>query len=281
MRKLFLRSRRKGSDEPVAVQPLRLYTYGEISEEVKDIVGKRPVWIVRWGSAIFLSIILLFVVIAMFVEFPRRLTNALVIGSVDADVSVKAGSVVRVARLLVRDHQRVGVNEIIGYLDSVTAGFARWPVGRGDSAASEWKRRYVLTAPVAGEVRYVGLKAEGQIVTPGQDLFYIAQPASPLYGEMPIRQTDLKYYRRGDVLDVRIDGVAAGPAGGIAGVVEDVRADPGKPGVFIVRVALPVSASLGEHPELYAGMSARATLIIKKESLLMAMLGRVLPNNQR
>jgi len=256
MRKLFFRSRRKGSDEPVTGQPLRLYNHGEISEEVKDIVGKRPVWIVRCGSAIFLTIILLLVVFALFIQFPRRVTNRLVVGSVDADVFVRAGSVGRVARLFVHNNERVRVNEVIGYLDSAAD-------------------RSLLTAPVAGEIRYVDLKAEGQIVTKGQDLFYIAQPASPLYGEMLIPQTDLKYYKKGDSLAIRIEGGAAGPTGDIAGVVEDVHADPDKPGAFIARVGLP--ASKDRRPGLCAGMSARATLILKRESLLMVMLHRVLP----
>lgn len=348
MRKRFFVSHPRGSDEPTAGNPVHLYTYGEISEEVKDIVGKRPVWIVRFGSAIFLSIILLLLILAMRLEFPQKLTNKLVVGSLDANVFIKAGAVGRVARLFVHNNQYVGENEVIGYLDSasdyatmleldslldlagryavdgpserlkslitslqdlgsagcdhdvaaVLTGYIRWsgslPRDNGEAHAAflnslelckedvrEWKRRFLLASPVAGEARYVDLKVEGQIVTKGEDLFYIAQPGSPLYGEMRVPQTDLPFYKKGETVTVKIDGFSTGTTGDIAGIVEDFHADPDKSGSFVVRVALPGPAAGDRRSGLCTGMSGQASLILRKESLLMVLFHRMLPQEAR
>lgn len=344
MRKHFFVSRPGGTDEPMAGNPVNLYTRGEMSEEVKDIIGKRPVWIVRFGSIIFLSIIFLLLIIAMSIDFPQKVTNRLVLSSIDANVLIKAGAVGRVARLLVHNNRHVRENEVVCYLDSATdysimlgldslldlAGryvvdrpserlrslmaslrglgstgcdhevasvlmnFTRWsgspPRDNGEAHAAflnslesckedvrEWKKKFLLASPVAGEARYVDLKAEGQIVTKGEDLFYIAQPGSPLYGEIHVPQTDIPFYKKGETVTVKIDGFSTAITGDIAGTVDDSHADPDMPGTFVVRVALPRSASAEHRFGLCSGMSGQATLIYRKESLLMVLLHRMLP----
>ncbi|QCR22329.1 HlyD family efflux transporter periplasmic adaptor subunit [Pontibacter sp. SGAir0037] len=98
--------------------PLHQPATQEHSEEVQEIIGAVPGWLVRWGISLFFGILLLLLLLAGSIKSPDSIPANL---KVDADYrpqEVLARKAGRLARLLVKEEQAVSSGQVLGYLES-------------------------------------------------------------------------------------------------------------------------------------------------------------------
>ncbi|MCB0542130.1 MAG: HlyD family efflux transporter periplasmic adaptor subunit [Saprospiraceae bacterium] len=128
------------------------------SEEVQEILGTPPNWLVRWGTTVVLLGFGMMLLAAWFIRYPDVVGAKVVITSSVPPVDVVARADGRISNLLVRDKDAVQENDLLGVLQS-TANYQN--VMDLDMAVSAWLRsstdslRY-LTPPrnfVLGEVQ--------------------------------------------------------------------------------------------------------------------------------
>lgn len=60
------------------------------SEEVQEVMGRVPPWILRWGIAVLLGILLILLCVSFFYRYPDVIAAEVTITTVDPPVSIIA-----------------------------------------------------------------------------------------------------------------------------------------------------------------------------------------------
>lgn len=128
------------------------------SEDVQEILGTPPGWLVRWGTSVALAVFAALVGIAAFMRYPDVVEEKIVLTTSVPPVDVVARTDGYIARLLVGQKDTVRQNQLLAVLKS-TARFN--DVLLLDSVSARWQRNsldsFELLAPPRnlelGEVR--------------------------------------------------------------------------------------------------------------------------------
>jgi multidrug resistance efflux pump len=83
------------------------------SEEVQEILGTPPGWLVRWGTAVVLTGFVLMFVAAWFVRYPDVIKADVVLSTTVPPVDVVVQSEGRIAKLMARDRQTVQAGDLL------------------------------------------------------------------------------------------------------------------------------------------------------------------------
>jgi multidrug resistance efflux pump len=106
------------------------------SEDVQEILGTPPGWLVRWGSSVVLVGFALILLAAWFVRYPDVVEAKVQITTANPPVDVVARADGRIAGLFVRDTSVVAANQLLGVLQS-TANYR--DVLTLDSCLLQWQ----------------------------------------------------------------------------------------------------------------------------------------------
>jgi multidrug resistance efflux pump len=107
------------------------------SEDVQEILGTPPGWLVRWGTTIALFGFALMLAAAWFVRYPDVVEAKVIVTTATPPVDVIARADGRIAKLLVTDTARVKTNQLLAVLQS-TANYRDVLVL--DSCLSTWQQ---------------------------------------------------------------------------------------------------------------------------------------------
>ncbi|MFS4449040.1 HlyD family secretion protein [Maribacter sp. 2307UL18-2] len=88
------------------------------SEEIQEILTRVPNWMIRWGSALFLALIILVVVISWFVKYPDVIETEALLTTKTPPQKEFAGSTSKLDTIFVRDSQLVEKNALLAILDN-------------------------------------------------------------------------------------------------------------------------------------------------------------------
>lgn len=106
------------------------------SEEVQEILGSPPGWLVRWGTTVVLLGFAILISVAWFVRYPDVVEADVEITTATPPADVVARSDGRIARLFVTDTSRVTQNQVLAVLQS-TANYQ--DVFLLDSCIATWR----------------------------------------------------------------------------------------------------------------------------------------------
>lgn len=112
------------------------------SEDVQEILGTPPGWLVRWGTSIVLVGFMMLLAAAWFVRYPDVVEAKVVVTTATPPVDVVARTDGRIAQLLVTDTAQVGANQILAVLQS-TAKYR--DVLYLDSCLGAWQQTSIET----------------------------------------------------------------------------------------------------------------------------------------
>ena len=107
------------------------------SEDVQDILGTPPGWLVRWGTSVALGVFAALVGIAAFMRYPDVVAEKIVLTTSVPPVDVVARTDGYIARLLAGQKDTVRQNELLAVLKS-TARYT--DVLLLDSVSNRWQR---------------------------------------------------------------------------------------------------------------------------------------------
>jgi HlyD family secretion protein len=94
------------------------------SDEVQDIIGAAPGWLLRWGISLFFAVLVLIVMLGALIKYPDIVNAQLKVDSPNSPKPVVAKMSGKLVQLLVNEHQNVTANEPLAYLES-TADHAK------------------------------------------------------------------------------------------------------------------------------------------------------------
>lgn len=88
------------------------------SEEVQEILGYIPHWIIRWGITLFFGAIFVILVGSWFFEYPDIISSSVVVTTTNPPASILANSSGKIQYLFVQDKQKVRPGEYIAVIEN-------------------------------------------------------------------------------------------------------------------------------------------------------------------
>lgn len=88
------------------------------SEEVQDILGQIPSWIVRWGTVVILATILILMVGSMFISYPDKKRADILVTTENPPANLVARSSGQIVELFVDDSQFVKINTHLAVIEN-------------------------------------------------------------------------------------------------------------------------------------------------------------------
>jgi multidrug resistance efflux pump len=91
------------------------------SEEVQEILGTPPRWIIRWGITIMLMVVIVLVSGSYFYKYPDMITARITILSENPPVQIVAKSNGKLDQLFVANNQVVEENQVLGVIENTAS----------------------------------------------------------------------------------------------------------------------------------------------------------------
>ena len=141
------------------------------------------------------------------------------------------------------------------------------------STAEDWKSKYVLTASQAGKISYAGIIQKNQVLTAGQEVFYIDPGNEAFFGQMTISQNNMGKVKEGQEVLVKLRSYPFEEYGMIRGRIKYIADVPYKDSVFISKVDFTIknSSDLKKPIHLKQGMLADAEIITQDATILQRL----------
>jgi len=138
------------------------------------------------------------------------------------------------------------------------------------STAEDWKSKYVLSASQAGKLSYAGIIQKNQVLTAGQEIFYVDPGNEAFFGEMNIPQNNMGKVKEGQEVLVKLRSYPFEEYGMIRGRIKYIADVPYKDSVFISKVDFKMrqSSDLKKPIHLKQGMMADAEIITQDATIL-------------
>ena len=95
------------------------------SEPVKDILSHPPSWLIRWGSTIIFSTVILLLAVSFVVKYPDMIVAPVTLTTQQPPASLKAFASGNISHLFVEDGQSVAKEEVLAVIEN-TANFDDW-----------------------------------------------------------------------------------------------------------------------------------------------------------
>lgn len=88
------------------------------SEEVQELFGQIPPWIIRWGMTVIFLILAFILIGSWFFRYPEILTASIVLTTAQPPAAIVARTSGKLDRLLVEDHQSVTAGQVLARIGS-------------------------------------------------------------------------------------------------------------------------------------------------------------------
>ncbi len=140
-----------------------------------------------------------------------------------------------------------------------------------------WILKYVVTAPLDGELGYAGILQENQNVTLNQELFMVNPGNTNFFGEVQIPQYNMGKVSKGQRALVKLRSFPFEEFGVINGKVSYITNIALKDSLFIAKIDFVDSKQKNGHHSivLKPGMMADVEIITKESSLLQRFLRNI------
>lgn len=94
-------------------------TFADHSNEIEEIISKKPPFIVRWGTVYFFILLLLLGLICWFIQYPDLVTAKAKLNSVNAPKEVITRTDGKLLKIAVKENEQVQSGQLLGYMESI------------------------------------------------------------------------------------------------------------------------------------------------------------------
>lgn len=88
------------------------------SEEVQEIMGYIPHWLIRWGISLFFAVILLVLIGSWFFKYPDIISSSIIVTTKNPPASIVAYTSGKIQHLFARDKQEIARGEYIAIIEN-------------------------------------------------------------------------------------------------------------------------------------------------------------------
>jgi multidrug resistance efflux pump len=142
------------------------------------------------------------------------------------------------------------------------------------SAIDDWKRKYLLMAPISGKVSWQIPLQEKQDVLASRELLYIAPDSPTYYGEVRVPQQNFGKIKLGQQVLISLNGYPYQEFGKLMGEVYFVSTIPDKDKLYYVGVKFRdgLKTDISDSIKYTNGLIGTAEIITKKKRLINKFL---------
>lgn len=137
------------------------------------------------------------------------------------------------------------------------------------STIENWKQKYLLLAPISGQVSFFNFWSENQYVEMGSEVLTIVPVGGKLTGKISMAQIGSGKVNIGQEVNIKLDGYPYEEFGIVEGQVKRISAVP-KDNAYLIEVSLPggLSTSHNNDLEFYQEMQGNAEIITEDKRLI-------------
>jgi multidrug resistance efflux pump len=88
------------------------------SEAVQDVLAEVPHWMLRWGNAVILAILLMILLMSYFIKYPEFVPASIIVTSQNPPEKLQVRTDSRIEKIFIADYQKVKKDEILMVLQS-------------------------------------------------------------------------------------------------------------------------------------------------------------------
>lgn len=248
------------------------------SEEMEQIMGNIPGWIVRWGIIIIFLVFASILVVSSYIRYPDTVSVPVTLTTQIPPADLIAGTPGRIVRVFVKEGDTVSPGQPVALVGD-TAGYALLlrledrlktgaPPGKDvdpdglpeevqapwlaflnkkgpdegralQSAVRKWKREHLLRSPAAGTIVFSGHRNPGRILPAGERLASVLPPGpATVLGQAFIPAAAFTKVKPGQPVTIKLHGYPYTEYGLLKGTVASVASLPQREG-YAVEIALP------------------------------------------
>lgn len=110
-----------GAPEPEPPGPTNWSELDVRSEEVQEIIGRPPHWLIRWGITAFFGVLALVLLSASIIKYPEVIQAPLRLTAIHAPQTMKARINGKIVRILVSNNHHAERGEILAWMESTAS----------------------------------------------------------------------------------------------------------------------------------------------------------------
>jgi multidrug efflux pump subunit AcrA (membrane-fusion protein) len=241
--------------------PEDLETEQRHTDEMQEIIGAPPSWLLRWGITVYFVVLVSILGLAEFINYPDIVKTQLKVRSSNLPQPVIVKTPGKLVKLLVQNNQAVKEGQTLAIIGGINGST-------------------ILTAPVSGKLSYGGIIHEGQELSPNQTMFYITINDTNFFGEIIIPQGSMGKVKAGQEVMIKLQSYPYQEYGILHGTVKYITGDAFKDSLYIAEVDFKTKNLTDMHKplDLKQGMTAEAEIITENSTLFKRMTGNILKN---
>ena len=145
------------------------------------------------------------------------------------------------------------------------------------SKTEEWMQEYVISAPENGKIFYTSFLQKNQLLTVGQELFYLQPEQTSFYGQMKAPQTGFGKIKIGQKVIIDVTSYPSYEYGRVMGTINYISNMPTESDSFLIKVALDNGLETNFHKKIYFrnNLSAEAKVVTNSRRLSDRFLGQL------
>jgi len=150
------------------------------------------------------------------------------------------------------------------------------------SVIDEWKKKYLLAAPVSGKISFAVFLQENQQMNAGQTVCFINPANSEYFAETFIPQENFGKVKKGEKVLLKFSSYPSQEFGSVAGKLDFISAIPTDSG-YTAKIILPdgLITNYNKQVQFREGLTANADIITKNISLIERLCYNLRKNIQR
>lgn len=140
-----------------------------------------------------------------------------------------------------------------------------------------WKEHYLMTAPIEGEIEYLGFWHNNHFVQAGQEMFSIIPHKNSIIGEVQIPSLGAGKVKVGQIANVKVDnfpydeyGLLRGTVKSITRITNKLKTQHGEVDAYLVTISFPngLTTNFGRHLPLDFESKGTTEIITKPKRLI-------------
>lgn len=145
------------------------------------------------------------------------------------------------------------------------------------SDIEEWRTQYVLTAPENGQVLFTTSLQENELISGGQNLFYVQPAQTTFYAELMAGQQGFGKIKRGQKVMIKVESYPSNEFGYLTGTVNYISNIPNQRDSFLIKVDLPkgLQTNFGKDIFFRNDLLAQAEIITSERKLFDRLTGQL------
>jgi multidrug efflux pump subunit AcrA (membrane-fusion protein) len=233
-----------------------------ISSEMQELISYRPHWIIRKGNALFVLILTVILASTCLIKYPDVIKGSMIITAIDAPKLLLAKTDCKLEKLLVKNEEEVTQGQALALLQST---------------ASHWIQQYTIVAPEDGKVLFSSFLEDNQLLSQGQELFYVQPEESNYFGQLMVPQTGFGEIKVGQRVLVRLDSYPSSEFGYIAGEIEYISNISTAKDSFLIKVDFPKGLQTNYNKKIVFrnNLSGQAEVMTDDHKLLERFLDQL------